>query len=142
MSAKKAEASATAFAEQMKTAAEANADRFARGVEDYAAFAKETASEFAKSAGVANKAAEKIGAEAVAVAVQSLKDGVSFMQDAAGTKSVAELVELQTTYMSKSCGEVITKTSAANDVARGAMENAVEVTAGRMAAFAGLARPQ
>ena len=142
MSAKKAEANAAAFADQMKTVAEANANRFARGVEDYAVFAKETAAELAKSAGVANKAAEKIGAEAVAAATQSLKDGVSFLQDAAGTRSVAELVELQTGYMSKSCGEMIAKTSAANDVARGAMENAVEVTAGRMAAFAGLARAQ
>ena len=142
MSAKKAEASAAAFADQMKSVAEENANQFARGVEEYAVFAKETASELAKSAGVANKAAEKIGAEAVAVAAQSLKDGVAFMQDAAGTKSVAEFVELQTSYMSKSCGEMIAKTSAANDVARGAMESAVEVTAGRMAAFAGLARIQ
>ena len=140
MTVKKIEANAAAFADQVKSATEANATQFAKGIEDYAAFAKETASELAKSAGVANKAAEKIGAEAVAVATQSLTDGVALMQDAVGTKSVAELVELQTNYVSKSCGEFIAKSSAANDVARGAIENAVEVAAGRMVAFAGLTR--
>ena len=140
MTAKKAEANATVFADQMKSAAEANAKRFAKGVEDYAVFARETAAEFAKSAGVANKAAEKIGAETVAVTMQSVKDGMTFVQDAAGAKSMAELVELQTNYMSKTCGEAIAKSSAVSDVARGAMESAVEVAAGRMVAFAGLAR--
>ena len=140
MSARKSEANAAAFADQMKVAADANAKRFAKGIEDYAAFTQETASELAKSAGVANKAAEKIGTEAVAVAVQSVKDGVALMQEAAGTKSVADLIELQTNYASKAYGDAIARTTAANDVARGAMENAVEVAAGRMAAFAGLAR--
>ena len=140
MTAKTVETDAAKLAEQAKSVAEENAMLFAKGIEGYAAFAKETASELARSAGVANKAAEKIGSEAVAGAVQSLKDGVALLRDAAGTRNVADLVELQTNYMTKTCGDLIAKSSAANDVARGAMENAIGVAADRIVAFAGLAR--
>ncbi len=142
MNAKNVEAEAMDFAEKAKTVVEENAARMSRGMEDYATFAKDTAREFAKSAGVANKAAEKIGTEAVATAAQSVKDGVALFREAADVKNVADLVDLQTNYLAKACSDAIARTSAATDVVRGAMENAVGVTAERAAAFAGLARAQ
>ena len=132
---------ANAFAEQVRSESEAGAARLVQGVEAAAEFSRQSAHELARSAGVASKAAEKIGAEAVTATTRSMREGWELVQQAAETRTVADLVELQANFIARSCGEMISRSAAAHDVARGAMENAVEVATGRAVAFAGLARP-
>jgi len=140
MTKRKTETDAKEFVDTFKNLAAENGAQYASRVEAYAAVMTETAGEIAKSVGVANKATEKIGAEAVASTAQCWKDGVSFVRDAADARSAVDLVELQANYMAKAFGDIIAKASAANDVVRGAAENAVEVAAGRFTALAGLVR--
>ena len=130
------------FAEDIKFRMDEGADRVARGVADYAAFAKDTASAWAKSAGVASKAAEKINAETLALASEMVRAGITVAKEAGASKNFAEMFELQASYAAKTCGETVAKAAAVNDVARGAMENAIETVSDRMVAFADLTKVQ
>ncbi len=130
------------FASDIKTKWQEGADRVVKGVADYAAYAKETTSAFAKSSSVAAKAAEKINAEALALASHSVQEGVAFAREAAAAKSVADVVELQTAYISKAYGDLIAKSGTINDLVQGAVEHAVRVASDRTLAFASLTKAQ
>lgn len=127
------------FAADVQAKFDENAGRLAQGVAEYAEYAKESAAAFTKSAGVASKAAEKIQAEVLALTNQSVLDGVEIAKEAANAKNVSDLIQLQATGVTKGYGQFVAKAGAVGDVARGAVENAVEYYTDRMVAFANLA---
>ena len=108
------------------------AERVAKGVSDYTDFAKDTASAFSRSAGVGSKAAEKINAELLELTNDAIREGVSFAKQASSVKNIGELLELQASYTVKTWGDTVAKAAAINDVARGAVETAIEVTSDRI----------
>ena len=128
------------FADEVKAKMAEGADKFAQGVADYADLTRETAAAVARTAGVAGKAAEKVHAEALALAAQTVRDGVATAREAADAKNAVELIELQAGYLTKTYSDAIARTAEMGDVVRGATENAVECLTDRMVAWANFAK--
>lgn len=114
------------------------AEKFAKQFADTTRFAKETSAAVAKSAGVTNKAIEKISVESLAFGNRSVANFVAFGKQATETKNLPELVELQSEYVANGWNEAIAKSVAVGEIARGAWENAVGLGLDRLEASARL----
>ncbi|NNU79701.1 TIGR01841 family phasin [Halovulum dunhuangense] len=75
-----------------------NMEKFTKGFEDMSAFTQENVDAVVKSAEIAAKTAEGIGAEMSAYSKKSFEDSVAAAQDLASAKNMTELMEKQTAF--------------------------------------------
>ncbi len=74
-------------------------EKFARGFSTLADFNKDSADAFMKSAGVVGKGFETAATTQASFAKESFEDTVAAAKAVAGTKSVQEVMELQSEYL-------------------------------------------
>ncbi len=131
-----------AVAADLRAKVDEGTERFARGVSEMADFAKESSTAFTKSANATGRAVEKMNAEVLAMGTKSVNDCVELGRQAAEVKNFADLVELQSTFVTHAFEDVSAKASTVGEIARGAIDAAVGFATERAEAYAIFLRKQ
>lgn len=118
------------------------AERFARNVSEIAELAKESSAAITKSANATGRAVEKINGEVLALGSKSVRDYVELGRQAAEVKNVADLIDLQSTFVTQAFEEAASRLNTVSEIARGAVDGAVSAASARAEAYATFLRKQ
>ena len=110
-------------------------DRAAKSYDSLAAFNKATLEAFIQSANVATKGFETINAEALAFSKQALEDTVAAAKAAITSKSIQELIEVQSDYAKSSFDTMVGQATKFGDLFMSVAKETAEPINGRTAAF-------
>jgi phasin family protein len=110
-------------------------DRAAKGYDSLAAFNKATLEAFIQSANVATKGLETINAEALAYSKQALEDSVAAAKAAMTSKSIQELIEVQSDFAKSSFDTMVGQATKFGDLFMSVAKETAEPISGRTAAL-------
>lgn len=110
-------------------------ERAAKSYDSIAAFNKATIEAVIHSANTATKGFEAINSEALAFSKQSLEDAMAAAKAAMTSKSVQELMEIQTDYAKSAFDAVVGQFTKMGDMMTSMAKEAVEPLNGRTAAL-------
>ncbi|GAB4531240.1 MAG: hypothetical protein Tsb0010_12660 [Parvularculaceae bacterium] len=115
-----------------------NFEKAMKGFNDVTAFNRDLIEAFVTAANAATKNAEAFGSETVGFAKQSFDDTVSAAKAAMTSRSVQELVEINTDYTKSAFDAYLGQVNKMNDMMIAAAKDTTEPLAERFSAFAEL----
>lgn len=110
-------------------------ERAVKGYDNVATFNKATMEAVIQSANAATKGIEALNAEALAFSKQSLEDAMAAAQAAMTSRSIQELIEVQTDYAKSTFDSVVGQFTKMGDMMTALAKTAVEPMNGRAAAL-------
>jgi phasin family protein len=106
-----------------------------QGYDQLAAFNKATVEALMQAANAASKGLEAINAEALAFSRQTIEESVAAAKAAIGTKSIQELIELQSDYTKQAFDSYFGEVTKIGDLMASITKEATEPLNSRVAAF-------
>ncbi|MEZ5895835.1 MAG: phasin family protein [Parvularculaceae bacterium] len=110
-------------------------EKLAKGFSTLAEFNKESADAFMKSAGVFGKGFETAATTQASFAKESLEDGVAAAKAVAGTKSVQEVMELQSDYLRSAVEKNVSHATKLAEIWSGVAKDAADPISKRYSEF-------
>ena len=114
--AKETEKQTGAAAAEARKTADRGIETLSRGMEDAATFGQENLQAVVTSSRIAAKAHETAGAEVAAFTKKSYEDGLAAAKDLATARTLAELVEKQTTHARTAVEAYVSEATRINDI--------------------------
>ena len=116
-------------------------EKAAKGYEQAFVFGKDNAEAVLKSATLAGKGVEAITSEVFAYSRQSVEESVAATKAMLGSKSVQELLELQSDYVKSAFETYVAEMNRMRDLAMTVAKDAAEPLQERFAAFGDIVQP-
>lgn len=110
-------------------------DRAVQGYDQLAQFNKATVEALIQAANAAAKGLEAINAEALAFSRQTIEESVAAAKAAIGTKSIQELIELQSDFTKQAFDSYFGEVTKIGDLVANIAKETSEPLNGRVAAF-------
>jgi phasin family protein len=115
-------------------------DRAVEGYEQFAAFNKATVEALIQAANVTAKGFEAINSEALAFSRQTIEEGVAVAKAAIGSKSIQELIELQSDFTKSTFDSCVGQMTKMGDMVVNIAKEAAEPLNSRVAALVEIAQ--
>lgn len=110
-------------------------DRAVEGYDQLAAFSKATVEAFIQAANATAKGFEAINSEALAFSRQTIEEGVATAKAAIGSKSIQELIELQSDFTKSTFNSYVGQMTKMGDMVASIAKEAAEPLNSRVAAL-------
>lgn len=138
----KAKSTTTAATESIETvlgagsdAVKQSFDRAVKGYDNVASFNKETLDALIQAANAAGKGLEALNSEALAYSKQSIEETIAATKAAMGSRSIQELMEVNTDFAKASFDSFVSEMTKLSDLFVNAAKGAAEPLNGRTAAL-------